>query len=594
MSGSDRTISPKELPQLAEGTLPLIKAGVLAPMGPVAMGKALKSIVQWSFTPAGLLALGAAQDPYHTAILDDAGSITYSELNDQTDKLAEALYRTGVRERDKIGMLSRNHRGFIMTLCAHGRLGTDIVLFNTGASASQTRAVMKEQKIDLLFIDEEFIPLLPKGFDECPVIVNWEENQDTAAAPLTEEEKAKRADAGYDVIEYASNVAEATADEDHATRNPEWPSLTEVLRTGPADTKIPPRPRRGRTIILTSGTTGTPKGARRPEPKTYLPASSIMSRIPLKHHRGYYVPAPMFHLWGFCQIQLGLALRATFILQRKFNPRDAVKLIEANRPANIAIVPTQLRRLLEAVPEKFNPGTKSIVACGEALPARVIRDTHEKFGKVLYNLYGSTEVSWASIATPEELDAHPTTAGKAPMATTLKVVDDDGNDVPEGTVGRVFVGNDLLFEGYTRPGVDKENLRGLVSTGDLGYFEDGLFYLAGRSDDMIVSGGENVYPQEAEDVIADMPEVYEVAVHGVADPEFGQALAAYVVLKDDATREGFQDRAKAAVKAHLARHNVPRYYVFMDVLPRNAVGKIVPRELPKIDTGMDDSPETAA
>jgi fatty-acyl-CoA synthase len=158
----------------------------------------------------------------------------------------------------------------------------------------------------------------------------------------------------------------------------------------------------------------------------------------------------------------------------------------------------------------------------------------------------------------------------------------------------VFVGNDLLFEGYTRPGVDKENLRGLVSTGDLGYFEDGLFYLAGRSDDMIVSGGENVYPQEAEDVIADMPEVYEVAVHGVADPEFGQALAAYVVLKDDATREGFQDRAKAAVKANLARHNVPRYYVFMDVLPRNAVGKIVPRELPKIDTGMDDSPETAA
>ncbi|MEJ6550707.1 AMP-binding protein [Corynebacterium sp. USCH3] len=586
MSGSDPAVTLKQLPQLAEGAIPLVKAGVFGAMSPVAMGKALKAIVQWSFTPAGLLAIGAAQDPYHTAILDDAGSITYGELHDQTNKLAEALYRTGVRERDKIGMLSRNHRGFIMTMCAHGRLGTDIVLFNTGASAEQTRAVMKEQKIDLLFIDEEFIPLLPKGFDDCPVIVNWEEDQDTAAAPLTEEEKkARTAD-----IEYASNVADAQKSDDHATRSSDWPTLTEVLRTGPAESKIPARPRRGRTIILTSGTTGTPKGARRPEPKTYLPASSIMSRIPLKHHRGYYVPAPMFHLWGFCQIQLGLALRATFILQRKFSPRAAVKLIEANRPANIAIVPTQLRRLLEAVPENFNPGVKSIVACGEALPPRVIRDTHEKFGKVLYNLYGSTEISWASIAQPQELEEHPTTAGKPPMATVLKIVDDDGNDVPEGVVGRVFVGNDLLFEGYTRPGVDKENLNGLVSTGDLGYYEDGLFYLAGRSDDMIVSGGENVYPQEAEDVISDMPEVYEVAVHGVADPDFGQALAAYVVLNDEDKdkEEGFGERAKTAVKAKLARHNVPRYFVFMDVLPRNAVGKIVPRELPAVDNGMDD------
>ncbi|HIW91454.1 MAG TPA: AMP-binding protein [Candidatus Corynebacterium avicola] len=583
MSGSQPAVTIDKLPILAKGTLPLFKSGVLGAMGPLAMGKALKSIIQWSFTPAGLLAIGAAQDEYHTAIIDDAGSITYGELHNQTNKLAEALYRTGVRERQKIGMLSRNHRGFLMTLCAHGRLGTDIVLFNTGASAEQTRAVMKEQKIDLLFIDEEFIPLLPKGFDECPVVINWEENQDSAATPLSDDEKE-----AADDIEYASNVSDALASDDHATRNPDWPTLTEVLRTGPAESKIPPRPRRGRTIILTSGTTGTPKGARRPEPSTYLPASSIMSRIPLKHHRGYYVPAPMFHLWGFCQIQLGLALRATFILQRKFSPREAVKLIESNRPANIAIVPTQLRRLLEVVPDNFDANTKSIVACGEALPPRVIRDTHEKFGKVLYNLYGSTEVSWASIAKPEELDAHPNTAGKAPMATVLKVVDDDGNDVPEGEVGRVFVGNDLLFEGYTRPGVDKENLRGLVSTGDLGYFEDGLFYLAGRSDDMIVSGGENVYPQEAEDVISDMPEVYEVAVHGVDDPDFGQALAAYVVLNDESEREGFEDRAKAAVKARLARHNVPRYYVFMDVLPRNAVGKIVPRELPSVHGSSED------
>lgn len=575
MSGSQPAVTLDQLPILAKGTVPLFKAGVLGAMSPVAMGKALKYIYQWEFLPAGILALGAARDPYHTAIIDDAGSITYSELHEQTNLLAKALYRTGVRERDRVGVLSRNHRGFIMALCAHGRLGTDIVLLNTGASAKQTRAVVKEQKLDLLFIDEEFIPLLPKGFDQCPVIVNWEENHTTAAlAPEDDED---------DAVEYASNVAEATASEDHATRNPDWPTLTEVLRSTPHEQKIPTRPRRGRTIILTSGTTGTPKGARRPEPRTYLPASSIMSRIPLKHHRGYYVAAPMFHTWGFAQIQLGLALRSTLILQRKFSPRGAVKLIEANRPYAIAIVPTMLRRLLTAVPEKFNPGTQVITACGEALPPAVIEETTEKFGKVLYNLYGSTEVSWASIARPEELAEHPTTAGKPPLATVLKIFGDDGKELPEGEIGRIFVGNDMLFEGYTRPGVDKETIQGLVATGDLGYYQDGLLYIAGRSDDMIVSGGENVYPQETEDVLYGLPEVEEVHVHGIADDEFGQSLCAYVVLKAGNDEDGFKDKAKAEVKEHLARHNVPRNYVFLDCLPRNAVGKVVPRELPEVD-----------
>ncbi|MGO3361002.1 MAG: AMP-binding protein [Corynebacterium sp.] len=583
MSGSQPAVTIDQLPMLAKGTLPLFKSGVLGAMTPVAMGKALKAIYQWEFLPAGLLALGAARDPYHTAIIDDAGSVTYKELHEQTNRLAQALFRTGVRERDKVGVLSRNHRGFILALCAHGRLGTDIVLLNTGASANQTRAVLKEQKIDLLFIDEEFIPLLPKGFDECPVIVNWEENQASAAALPEDHDPTE-----YDVIEYASNVAEATALEDHATRNPDWPTLTEVLRTTPDGQKIPARPRRGRTIILTSGTTGTPKGARRPEPRTYLPASSIMSRIPLKHHRGYYIAAPMFHTWGFAQIQLGLALRSTLILQRKFSPREAVKLIESNRPHAIAIVPTMLRRLLDAVPEKFNPGTQIITACGEALPPTVIKESNEKFGNVLYNLYGSTEVSWASIAQPHELAEHPTTAGKPPMATVLKIFGDDGQELPEGEIGRIFVGNDMLFEGYTRPGVDKEVIDGLVATGDLGYYQDGLLYIAGRSDDMIVSGGENVYPQETEDLVYSLENVVEAHVHGVDDPDFGKALCAYVVLEDGVDEDEFKETAKKTVKEQLARHNVPRYYVFMDSLPRNAVGKVVPRELPKVNSGAED------
>ena len=159
---------------LALGTLPLMRSGVLGSMTPVAAAKALGSMYQWEFQPASLLAIGAARDPFHTAIIDDRGSMTYQELHNQVNQLAKALFRSGIRERDRIGVLTRNHRGFIMALCAHGRLGTDLVLFNTGASAEQTRAVARENKLDVLFIDEEFIPLLPKDFDDCPVIVAHE------------------------------------------------------------------------------------------------------------------------------------------------------------------------------------------------------------------------------------------------------------------------------------------------------------------------------------------------------------------------------------------------------------------------------------
>ena len=585
MSNSPQSpaLSPKQLAgstgTLAKGLLPLFRSGVLGPINPLALGKVGKGVAQWRFLPTGLLAIAAARDPFHTAIVDDGGSITYQELHDQVNNLTRALFRSGVRERMRIGVLSRNHRGLIMALCAHGRLGTDIVLFNTGASAEQTRAVLKEHKIDILFIDEEFIPLLPSDFEQCPVIVAWEFG-DTGG--FTREQEA--------ALKPASNIQDAIDSGNYATRREEWASLHQVLRTAPASQDFPKFPRMGRTIILTSGTTGTPKGARRPEPKSYMPASSIMSRIPLRHHRPVFLVAPMFHTWGFAQIQLALALRNTMILQRKFEPEAALKLIEKTRPYAIAIVPTMLNRLLRVTPDNFDSGVKVIATSGEALPPKVLEQTFEKFGDVLYNLYGSTEVSWASIARPEEMKKHPRTAGKPPMATTLKILDDDGNELPDEGIGRIFVKNDMLFEGYTRPGTDKEIIDGMVATGDLGYYKDGLLFISGRGDDMIVSGGENVYPQETEDVINAFDEVEESAVRGVEDEQFAQALCAWVVLQgrsaDDISEEEkneFIEKAKSATRQKLARHNVPRYFVFLDKLPRNAVGKVVPRELPQPD-----------
>jgi fatty-acyl-CoA synthase len=204
-----------------------------------------------------------------------------------------------------------------------------------------------------------------------------------------------------------------------------------------------------------------------------------------------------------------------------------------------------------------------------------------RFGDNLYNVYGSTEVAYASIATPRDLYAAPTSAGRPPWATVVRILDDDGREVPVGRSGRIFVGNGLLFEGYTGGGESKEVLDGLMSSGDVGRFDgEGRLYVEGRDDEMIVSGGENVFPQEVEDCLARHDAVIEVAAIGVDDHRFGQRLRVFVVAGDARPSE---DELKDWVRQNLARYKVPREIVFLDELPRNATGKILKRELAELD-----------
>jgi fatty-acyl-CoA synthase len=201
----------------------------------------------------------------------------------------------------------------------------------------------------------------------------------------------------------------------------------------------------------------------------------------------------------------------------------------------------------------------------------------DEFGDNVYNLYGSTEVAWATIATPEDIRAAPGTAGKVPRGTVVKLYDPDGNPVGDGETGRIFVGNDMAFEGYTGGGT-KDEIDGLMSSGDVGHFDsDGRLFIDGRDDEMIVSGGENVFPREVEDLLSDHEAVNEVAAIGVDDEKFGQRLKAFVVLESG--KDVDEAELKSYVKAHLANYKVPREIEFMDELPRNATGKVVKREL---------------
>jgi fatty-acyl-CoA synthase len=276
-----------------------------------------------------------------------------------------------------------------------------------------------------------------------------------------------------------------------------------------------------------------------------------------------------------------MALGSTVVLRRKFDPEETLSATAMHECTTLVVVPVMLQRILELPPATIDhfdlSSLRVIAASGSALPGELAEKTMDRFGDVLYNLYGSTEVAWATIATPADLRAAPGTAGRPPRGTVVKLFDEDGKEVPQGTTGRIFVGSELPFEGYTGGGT-KEIVDGLMSSGDVGHFDSGgRLFVDGRDDDMIISGGENLFPSEVEDLLAGHDAIREVAVVGVDDPEWGQRLKAVVALNPGASVT--EDELKGYVKDNLAGYKVPREIAFVDELPRNATGKVLKREL---------------
>ena len=501
--------------------LTLVRSGVVRPMRPDRLVGVLAGYVHWDITVAWGYAMGAARHPDRPAIIDDDGAVSFAEVDERTTRLAHGLVDRGVRAGSKVAVLCRNHRGFVETMVACAKIGAHAVLLNTGLSKTQLATVLREQEVALVVADTEFTDL-----------------PDVARLSDTD--------------------------------------LDQVIAASPS-TPLPRRPPRGRLIVLTSGTTGTPKGARRPEPAGLSPAAALLSRIPLREGETIAVPAPLFHTWGLAAFQIGLVLGATLVLRRKFDPAQVLADVRDHGCGALFVVPVMLQRVLELA-DRDVPSLRVIASSGSALPPPVAQRCLREFGPVLYNLYGSTEVSWVSIATPAELARRPGTVGQPPRGTRLAILDEHGAPLPPGETGRIFVANEMLFEGYTN-GMGKEVRDGLMSTGDVGYRDEtGLLFIAGRDDEMIVSGGENVYPAEVEALLAGLPEVREVAVIGVPDEEFGQRLAAYVVCGEAGGLD--EDAVRYHVRTHLARYSVPRDVVFLDSLPRNATGKVLKRDLP--------------
>jgi fatty-acyl-CoA synthase len=517
------------------------EAGFIRPMRPDHIAKLLLTLRSWGNTPAAGFMIAGDLEGDRTAIIDELGTLSFAEVNRRTNALASSLALDGIRLGDNVAVMCRNHHGFIEALVAISKLGANTLLLNTGFAGPQLADVAAREDCQAIIYDAEFGRLLKDAGKKRLRYVGWADPDDKPSDATMED------------------LIEAGSDENR---------------------KPPPDP--GRVVILTSGTTGAPKGAGRAQPKNLDPAVSLLSVIPLRSRENTFIAAPLFHSWGFAHFTLGMLLNSTFVLRRRFDPEDTLATIERYRPTALAVVPVMMQRIL-ALPaptrRKYDTSSLRVVAAsGSALPGELATEFMDEFGDIVYNLYGSTEVAWATIATPTDLRDAPGTAGKPPWNTTVRLFDGNNQPVGEGETGRIFVASGFEFEGYTGGVETKAQIGGLMSTGDVGHFDAaGRLFVEGRDDEMIVSGGENVFPREVEDLIAGRDEVDEVAVVGIKDEEFGQRLKAFVVLKDSATLS--EEELKSYIKANLARYKVPREVEFIKVLPRNPTGKVLKREL---------------
>ncbi|MCG7597909.1 long-chain-fatty-acid--CoA ligase FadD2, partial [Mycobacterium sp. PSTR-4-N] len=522
--------------------------GAQNPNPPQDIAAFLADIRRWG--EIGMIpALNARRTPHAVAVIDDFGEMTFKELDDAANAVANGLLAKGVKGGDGVAILARNHRWFLVSWFGVAKTGARIILLNSEFSGPQIKEVSEREGAKLVIYDDEY----------------------TAAVSQAEPALGKLRALGVN------------PDKDEPSGSTDETLEELIARTG--STPPPKVTKHSSIIILTSGTTGTPKGANRSAPPSLAPIGGVLSSVPFKGGEVTSLPAPMFHALGFLHATVAMMLGTTLVLRRRFKPATVLADIEKHKATAVVVVPVMLSRMLDEL-DKTSPkpdlsSLRIVFVSGSQLGAELATRALKALGPVIYNLYGSTEVSFATIAGPQHLSKNPSTVGPVVKGMKVKIFDDNGNELPQGEVGRIFVGSFFPFEGYTGGG-GKQIIDGLLSSGDVGYFdEDGLLYVSGRDDEMIVSGGENVFPAEVEDLVSGHPEVVEATALGVEDKEWGHRLRCFVVKAEGASID--EDAIKAYVKENLARYKVPREVIFLDELPRNPTGKILKRELREMD-----------
>lgn len=514
------------------------RAGILAVMRPDKYLRIAAAMARENMSVTSGFAASAQRCPNRPGLVDELGTLTWQQVDQQADALAAGLQALPSGEPKVLGIMARNHRGFVLSLIAANRIGADVLLLNTSFAGPALAEVVDREAVDAVIYDEEFTGTL---------------DQALAARPNT-----ARIVAWTDT--HAHDVTVAKLVEQHRGEEPRR-----------ADEK-------SKVILLTSGTTGTPKGAKHSGGGPEV-LKSILDRTPWHTEERVVIVAPMFHAWGFSQLAFAASMACTIVTRRKFDPEATLELVDRHRAKGLCVVPVMFDRIMELpdnVLNRYDGRTlRFAAASGSRMRPDVVIAFMDRFGDIIYNNYNATEAGMIATATPADLRAAPDTAGKPAEGTEIRILDSEFRQVPTGDVGTIYVRNSTQFDGYTS-GTTKDFHEGFMSSGDVGYLDDaGRLFVVGRDDEMIISGGENVYPIEVEKVLAGHPEVAEAAVIGVDDTQYGQRLVAFVVLSGSAT----PDDLKAYVRENLANYKVPREITVLDELPRNSTGKIDRRKL---------------
>lgn len=521
----------------------LARARVIAPMRPDRYLRMAVAVRREGMTVASGFAIAAQRCPDRPGLIDELGTLTWRELDERSDALAAAL-QSLPEKPNVVGIMARNHRGFVESLIAANRIGADVLLLNTSFAGPALAEVVAREQVDAVIYDEEFTPSIAQALKDRPQaarIVSWTDDPGTHACTV------------------------AGLIDRHTGQRPS------------------PSARKSKLILLTSGTTGSPKSAKHSGggPETL---KSILDRTPWRAEEVTVIVAPMFHAWGFGQLAFAALMACTIVTRRKFEPEATLALIDEHRATGLCVVPVMFDRIVglpDDVLSCYSGRTlRFAAASGSRMRGDVVIKFMDRFGDVIYNNYNATEAGMIATATPSDLRAAPDTAGRPAGGTDIRILDSEFRQQPTGAVGTIYVRNSSQFDGYTS-GATKDFQDGYMSSGDLGYLDDaGRLFVVGRDDEMIVSGGENVYPIEVEKTLAAHSDVNEAAVLGVDDDEYGQRLVAFVVL--DVGAGATPDDLKAHVRENLANYKVPRTITVLDELPRSSTGKIARLELQAI------------
>lgn len=522
----------------------ILSSGALKVGSPQIIAATISDAVRWG--ELGMIpALNARRSPNKNAVIDDDGAMTFKELDDAANAVANALLAMGVRGGDGVAILARNHRWFLVANYGAARVGARLIMLNSEFAGPQIKEVSEREGAKVIIYDDEYTAAVAESDPPLGKLRALGKNPDTDSPSGSTDE-----------------------------------TLAEVIAR--SSTAPPPKvSKHASIIILTSGTTGSPKGANRATPPTLAPIGGILSHVPFRGGEVTSLPSPMFHALGYLHGTLAMFFGSTLVLRRRFKPATVLQDLAEHKATAMIVVPVMLARILDEL-EKTEPkpdlsALRIVFVSGSQLGAELASRAMDDLGPIIYNMYGSTEVAFATIAGPEDLQRDPATVGPVVKGVKVKILDDNGNELPQGQVGRIFVGNFFPFQGYTGGG-GKQIIDGLLSSGDVGYFDEtGLLFVSGRDDEMIVSGGENVFPAEVEDLISGHPDVVEATALGVEDSEWGARLRAFVVRREGSEID--EDAIKRYVKERLARYKVPREVLFLDELPRNPTGKILKREL---------------